>query len=73
MDVSGKQLLFKNLRVKFGVVCIRFAATSSQPLCVYLVNLMTEKEIAILLLRNGIAKQKRDLDEYTEANEDDDV
>lgn len=34
---------------------------------------MTEKEIAILLVSNGIAKQKRQPDEYTEANEDDAV
>ncbi|MGH9959014.1 MAG: hypothetical protein ACREBC_18105, partial [Pyrinomonadaceae bacterium] len=34
---------------------------------------MSEKEIAILLVRNGIAKQKSQSDEYTEANEDDDI
>lgn len=34
---------------------------------------MTEKEIAILLVRNGVAKQKSEPDEYTEANEDDEV
>ena len=34
---------------------------------------MTEKDIAILLVRNGIAKQKREPDEYTEANEDENV
>jgi hypothetical protein len=34
---------------------------------------MTEKEIAILLVRNGIANQKRKPDEYTEANEDENV
>src|SRR5688572_27496363 len=31
---------------------------------------MTEKELAILLVRNGVAKQKRQPEEYTEANED---
>lgn len=34
---------------------------------------MTEREIAILLVRNGVAKQKRQPDEYTEANEDETV
>lgn len=34
---------------------------------------MTEKELALLLVRNGVAKQKRQPDEYTEANEDDAV
>lgn len=34
---------------------------------------MTEKEIAVLLVSNGIAKQKSRPDEYTEANEDERV
>lgn len=42
-------------------------------LCLCLVNSMTEKEIAFLLVRNGVANQKSDIDEYTEANEDDAV
>ncbi len=33
MDVRAKQLLFKNLRGKFYVACIRFRPRSSQPLC----------------------------------------
>ena len=34
---------------------------------------MNEKEIAISLVRNGIAKQRSSPNEYTEANEDESI